>query len=149
MNSDERRAAAEAIGDEAERQVAEVRANLDRNDPAERSDDAHPGAALRRRDGRGTPAARRRCPSTRTALPIRAAMTSSVRPQERRPEDHAERIAARAALLAAPTPSRLAHLAANPEREERRQDADNEEPSPRIRCQRRAAEDQRRHQRGE
>ena len=42
---------AEAIGDEAEREIAEVRANLHGDDPPERAHDAHAGAALRHRAG--------------------------------------------------------------------------------------------------
>ena len=43
---DERPPAAEPVGDEAERQVAEIRADLHRDDPPQRADDAHAGAAL-------------------------------------------------------------------------------------------------------
>ena len=43
---DERSTTSEAVGDEAEGEIAEVRADLNGNNPRERSDDAHSRATL-------------------------------------------------------------------------------------------------------
>src|SRR6185503_9319967 len=122
---------AEPISDEAERQVAEIRADLRGDDPVQRADDAHSGAAL-------LEGAREKLRQPEEQPPVRelhgaAERDDAQRPAEqRRAEDDLERVLRLASvrLLARRPLRRLADVAADPEHEHGRHDARGEQPTP-------------------